>query len=77
MANSLSSSQIALTLMQQAVVHLAQWSESELVLEINPSSEIQAAKQYLYWPENKGLQPLRSLFDSIQLSENNNSQRHY
>lgn len=77
MANSLSSSQIALTLMQQAVVHLAQWSESELVLEINPSSEIQAAKQHLYWPENKGLQPLRSLFDSIQLSENNNSQRHY
>jgi CRISPR-associated protein Csm1 len=77
MSGSLSSKQVALTVVQQAVSHLAQWSGMEL--QTPPDTpEIQEAKKHLYWLVDNEPRSLRVLFDSIRLSEENNPpQQHY
>jgi len=69
----------ALSVKQQALLLLGQWSEAQLPQQIKPdfnNTAITKAKSLLNWTEKGSIQPLRLLFDKISLQQTINNQYH-
>lgn len=67
----MTSSQVALQVIQQAILVLAKWAEVKLPEECQRSGDndaIARAKKILGW-ENAEIKPLRLLFDSVKLPD--------
>src|SRR4028119_249180 len=68
----MTSSQVALQVIQQAILVLAKWAEVDLPKECQRPKDndaIARAKQLLLWSENAEPKPLRLLFDQVKLSQ--------
>lgn len=74
------SSQVALQVVQQAIAILAKWAKFDYTFQGNEYPEVKRAKSILGWTEDKEVGTLRLLFDDVNLSDEpkkESSQIHY
>jgi CRISPR-associated protein Csm1 len=68
----MTSSQVALWVIQQAIFELAKWAEVDLPKECqrpDDNNAIARAKEILSWTDKVEIKPLQLLFDSVKLSD--------